>query len=87
MDEGLFERLREWRVSVAKQDGKPAFTVFTDVTLIAIAERCPGSDSELASLHGIGKSKLDKYGPAVLHLVNGGEVTEAIEMCRRVDGT
>jgi DNA helicase II / ATP-dependent DNA helicase PcrA len=81
MDEGLFERLREWRVSVAKRDGKPAFTVFTDVTLIAIAERCPGSDSELASLHGIGKSKLDKYGPAVLHLVNGGEVDEAIAMC------
>jgi DNA helicase II / ATP-dependent DNA helicase PcrA len=83
MDEGLFERLREWRVSVAKQDGKPAFTVFTDVTLIAIAERCPGSDSELASLHGIGKSKLDKYGPAVLHLVNGGDVTEAIDMCKQ----
>ncbi|WP_030158917.1 ATP-dependent DNA helicase UvrD2 [Glycomyces sp. NRRL B-16210] len=81
MDEGLFERLREWRVSVAKQGGKPAFTVFTDVTLIAIAERCPGSDTELASLHGIGKSKLDKYGPAVLHLVNGGEVEAAIVMC------
>jgi DNA helicase-2/ATP-dependent DNA helicase PcrA len=81
MDEALFERLREWRVSVAKQDGKPAFTVFTDVTLIAIAERCPGSDRELAALHGIGKSKLDKYGPAVLHLVNGGEVSEAIAMC------
>jgi DNA helicase-2/ATP-dependent DNA helicase PcrA len=82
MDEALFERLRDWRVSVAKQDGKPAFTVFTDVTLIAIAERCPGSDRELAALHGIGKSKLDKYGPAVLHLVNGGDVSEAIAMCK-----
>ncbi|WP_026931272.1 ATP-dependent DNA helicase UvrD2 [Glycomyces tenuis] len=78
MDEELFERLREWRVTVAKEGGKPAFTVFTDVTLIAIAERCPASDTELASLHGIGKSKLDKYGPAVLCLVNGGTVEEAL---------
>ncbi|GAB3650292.1 ATP-dependent DNA helicase UvrD2 [Glycomyces tarimensis] len=78
MDEELFERLREWRIAVAKDGGKPAFTVFTDVTLIAIAERCPASDTELASLHGIGKSKLDKYGPAVLCLVNGGTVEEAL---------
>ncbi len=78
MDEELFERLREWRVTIAKEGGKPAFTVFTDVTLIAIAERCPASDTELASLHGIGKSKLDKYGPAVLCLVNGGTVEEAV---------
>ncbi|WP_112133716.1 ATP-dependent DNA helicase UvrD2 [Glycomyces dulcitolivorans] len=80
MDEELFERLREWRISVAKADAKPAFTVFTDVTLIAIAERCPASDSELAALHGIGKSKLDKYGPAVLHLVNGGSVEDAVAL-------
>lgn len=78
MDEELFERLREWRLVVAKEGAKPAFTVFTDVTLIAIAERCPASDTELASLHGIGKSKLEKYGPAVLCLVNGGTVEEAV---------
>ncbi|MCH7232335.1 ATP-dependent DNA helicase UvrD2 [Glycomyces sp. L485] len=78
MDEELFERLREWRIAVAKEGGKPAFTVFTDVTLIAIAERCPASDTELASLHGIGKSKLDKYGPAVLCLVNGGSVADSL---------
>ncbi|GAA2320904.1 ATP-dependent DNA helicase UvrD2 [Glycomyces scopariae] len=80
MDEELFERLREWRISVAKIDAKPAFTVFTDVTLIAIAERCPSSDTQLAELHGIGKSKLDKYGPAVLHLVNGGAVEDAVAL-------
>ncbi|MEU5875625.1 ATP-dependent DNA helicase UvrD2 [Glycomyces sp. NPDC047369] len=84
MDEELFERLRDWRITVAKRDGKPAFTVFTDVTLIAIAERCPGSDRELAALHGIGKSKLDKYGPAVLSLVNGGTVDDAVAMCEEV---
>ncbi len=82
MDEELFERLREWRVAVAKEGGKPAFTVFTDVTLIAISERCPASETELASLHGIGKSKLERYGPAVLCLVNGGSVAEALEISR-----
>ncbi|WP_100445603.1 ATP-dependent DNA helicase UvrD2 [Glycomyces xiaoerkulensis] len=82
MDEELFERLREWRLAAARDGGKPAFTVFTDVTLVAIAERCPASDGELAALHGIGRSKLDKYGPAVLSLVNGGTVEEALALSR-----
>lgn len=85
MDEELFERLREWRLAVAKDGGKPAFTVFTDVTLIAIAERCPASDTELAALHGIGKSKLDKYGPAVLSLVNGSTPEEALAITAEAD--
>ena len=85
MDEDLFERLREWRLAVAKEGGRPAFTVFTDVTLIAIAERCPASDTELAALHGIGKSKLDKYGQAVLSLVNGASVAEAIALTAEGD--
>ncbi|WP_211116440.1 ATP-dependent DNA helicase UvrD2 [Glycomyces buryatensis] len=85
MDEELFERMREWRVRVAKEDGKPAFTVFTDVTLIAIAEQSPTSDTQLAALHGIGKSKLDKYGPAVLCLVKGGSVEEAVAISQGVD--
>jgi len=66
-DEALFERLRSWRKEVA--GNKPAFTVFTDATLEAIAERKPGSLEDLLRVHGVGRSKLDAYGEELLGLV------------------
>ena len=42
MDERLFEALREWRLETARAADVPAFVVFTDATLTAIAERVPG---------------------------------------------
>ncbi|MGH8793282.1 MAG: ATP-dependent DNA helicase UvrD2 [Stackebrandtia sp.] len=73
MDEELFERLRQWRKETATRAGVPAYVVFTDVTLTAIAEQCPTSDSQLTAIPGIGARKLDEYGAAVLALVAGAE--------------
>jgi len=66
-DEELFERLRSWRREVA--GNKPAFTVFTDATLEAIAERKPDSLPELLKVGGVGRNKLEAYGEDVLSLV------------------
>jgi DNA helicase-2/ATP-dependent DNA helicase PcrA len=49
----------------------PAFVVFTDATLVAIAEAAPKTPAELLRIAGVGKSKLEKYGEDVLELVNG----------------
>ena len=73
MDEALFERLREWRAGQAKKQGAPAYVVFTDATLMAIAEDVPASERELAVISGVGAMKLDKYGAAVLSLCAGEE--------------
>lgn len=73
MDEDLFERLRQWRKDISTEAGVPAYVVFTDVTLMAIAERCPKSDSELVSIAGIGQRKLETYGAAVLAIVAGAD--------------
>ena len=51
----------------------PAYVVFTDATLTAIAEQRPADPSALVSIPGIGASKLDRYGQAVLALVAEGE--------------
>jgi len=67
-DEELFERLREWRRARAADDGVPAYCVFTDATLTALAEMRPGNAAGLASVPGIGRSKIDKYGDTVLEL-------------------
>ena len=70
-DEALFERLRAWRAETAKAGSVPAYVVFTDLTLQAIAEVQPGSPTALVAINGIGAAKLEKYGDAVLALVAG----------------
>ncbi|MDX6221196.1 MAG: ATP-dependent helicase UvrD/PcrA [Frankiales bacterium] len=68
-DEVLFEQLREWRLATAKERSQPAFVVFTDATLSAIAEAKPRSVAELVAIPGVGQRKLDEFGAAVLALV------------------
>jgi DNA helicase II / ATP-dependent DNA helicase PcrA len=64
----LFSRLREWRLAVSKEQGVPAYVVFSDATLQAIAAARPASRGELAGIPGVGAVKLDRYGAAVLEL-------------------
>jgi DNA helicase II / ATP-dependent DNA helicase PcrA len=73
-DDPLFARLRAWRLTAANEQGVPAYVVFSDATLHAIAERRPASLGELAAVPGVGPVKLGLYGPSVL------------EFCRTADG-
>jgi DNA helicase-2/ATP-dependent DNA helicase PcrA len=71
----LFLRLREWRRGIAKEQGVPAYVVFSDATLAVIADRRPASTAELAAIPGVGQVKLDRYGAAVLALCAGSAQT------------
>jgi DNA helicase-2/ATP-dependent DNA helicase PcrA len=73
LDEALYERLRGWRVEQAKTLGQPAYCVFTDKTLLAIAEVRPSGEAELSQIAGVGARKLDKFGADVLALCAGEE--------------
>ncbi|MET9700172.1 ATP-dependent DNA helicase UvrD2 [Streptomyces sp. NPDC006529] len=73
MDEGLYERLRDWRAGQAKELGQPAYCVFTDKTLMAIAEAVPTEAGELSMISGVGGRKLDRYGADVLAICAGEE--------------
>ena len=68
-DEALHTALRAWRAERATGLGQPAFCVFTDATLEAIAELRPATVAALVAIPGIGQSKLDDYGDEVLTLV------------------
>ena len=70
-DEELFERLREWRAEQARAASVPAYVVFTDATLTAIAEVRPTTERELLAISGVGRTKLDRYGADVLALCTG----------------
>jgi DNA helicase II / ATP-dependent DNA helicase PcrA len=71
IDEELLTRLKAWRLDVAKEQKVPAYVVFTDNTLIAIAELLPDDEAALIAIPGIGARKLEQYGPDVLDLVRG----------------
>ncbi|HEY0937613.1 MAG TPA: DNA helicase RecQ [Trebonia sp.] len=69
--EELFEKLRAWRGATAKEQSVPAYVVFHDATLRAIAAAAPSSLPELAGINGVGESKLAKYGESILELLGG----------------
>ncbi len=69
IDDKLLARLKEWRLATSKELSVPAYVVFTDNTLIAIAESLPGDDAALVAIPGIGARKLEQFGADVLELV------------------
>nr|WP_249467584.1 HRDC domain-containing protein [Streptomyces fradiae] len=73
MDEGLYARLLDWRAARARRIGQPDYCVFTEKTLIAIAETVPSTDAELAAIPGVGIRKLNRFGAEVLAICAGGE--------------
>ena len=68
-----FDLLRSFRDRA--RDGKPAYTVFDDKTLAAIASTLPVDQAELARVKGVGPAKLDRYGDDVLELVAAARST------------
>lgn len=71
IDQGLFERLRAWRLDVAHAQGVPAYVVAHDSLLQRIAAAQPRDEAQLAQISGIGRSKLARYGAAILAIVSG----------------
>ncbi len=61
--------LKAWRAEVAKEHNLPAYVIFHDATLAAIAERAPQSLDDLQGITGIGAKKLEAYGQDVLRVV------------------
>ncbi|WP_037683762.1 HRDC domain-containing protein, partial [Streptomyces noursei] len=73
LDEALYERLRDWRTEQAAGTRQPAYCVFTDKTLMAIAEAVPTAAEELAVIPGVGRRKFDRFGADVLAICAGEE--------------
>jgi ATP-dependent DNA helicase RecQ len=72
-DGELFEVLRAWRAATAREQGVPAYVVFHDATLAAVAALRPTTVSELAGVPGIGERKRESYGPSLVATVVAGE--------------
>lgn len=78
-DDTTFEALRHWRLAVATAASLPAYVVFTDATLVALAERLPRDVAGLAAIPGIGATKRERYGEQVLAVLAGGAPQEVAD--------
>ncbi len=70
-DAELFGRLRAWRRKQADAQGVPAYVVFSDATLVGIADSGPTSRAALARVSGVGATKLERYAEPVLAVLAG----------------
>ena len=69
-DAELVSRLKQKRLSLAQDQGVPAFIVFTDTVLYQMVERKPTNRDEFLNLVGVGPAKLEKYGDSFLAVIN-----------------
>ncbi len=69
----LFEKLREWRAGQAREQAVPAYIIFNDATLRAIAASRPATLTALSGVSGVGQAKLAKYGTDILDVVSGAD--------------
>jgi DNA helicase-2/ATP-dependent DNA helicase PcrA len=65
-DPGLFEALKSWRSAAAKRSGVPAYVIFHDTTLAALAQAKPRDRTGLLAVPGLGPVKAERYGDDVL---------------------
>lgn len=68
-DKKLFAKLRKLRKAIADQDGLPPYVVFSDATLVDMADILPTSYGEMLAVNGVGQRKLEKYADAFLDVI------------------
>jgi ATP-dependent DNA helicase UvrD/PcrA len=78
-DVATFEALKVWRLAFAGATKVPAYVIFTDATLTAIAEKTPATAGELATISGVGVRKLERYADDVLAILGGADPLERAE--------
>jgi ATP-dependent DNA helicase RecQ len=80
-DAPLLSALKAKRRAFAEAAKVPAYVIFTDRTLIEMAEKRPATLDDMAGISGVGAKKLDRYGDAFMEVVNGA--AEAVHPTRR----
>lgn len=65
----VYEALRQWRSATAHAQEVPAYIIFTDATLLAIAEQLPTDEAGLLNISGIGPVKVERFGAELLAVI------------------
>jgi ATP-dependent DNA helicase RecQ len=82
----LLSALKAKRRALAEAQGVPAYVIFTDRTLIEMAETRPHTLDEFARIGGVGAAKLERYGPAFLSVISGEAAAPSHPVRRKLAG-
>lgn len=66
---GLFEKLRQLRLEIAREEHMPPYIIFSDKTLVDMCARLPETKEEMLSVLGVGEVKYQKYGERFLEVL------------------
>ena len=83
----LFGTLREWRTVCARREGVPPYVVFTNRELLALVRAKPKTPSAMQSIDGIGPSKVERHGPAVLAQLHGAGPAAPLATAPTIEAT
>ncbi|HNV70518.1 MAG TPA: RQC domain-containing protein, partial [Candidatus Ozemobacteraceae bacterium] len=86
MATGMFERLRQLRLLLARAKGVPPYVIFPDSVLISFAALRPATLPEVREIKGVGDSKLARYGPVFLQVLGGASPEEAAAAWAKENG-
>lgn len=75
VDNELFERLRELRLEIARDQNTAPFIIFSDKALKDMCEKLPTTDEEFLNVKGVGQSKLENYGPEFMEAIEQWKIT------------
>lgn len=65
----LFDKLKAWRRERAREEGIKPYIIFSDASLIEIANKLPKTKEDLMNIRGVGEKKIDKYGEEILNFI------------------
>lgn len=85
-DAPLLSALKAKRRALAEAQRVPAYVVFTDRTLIEMAEKRPANLDEMAGITGVGATKLDRYGAVFLEIISGAPPPDMHPARKRLAG-
>lgn len=85
-ERALFNHLREWRASLAHDEGVPPYVILTNKQLVAIIRRRPNSPTALGHIEGLGPGKVKRYGSAILERLRGAPNAESPVTVERAPG-
>lgn len=68
-DKALFEKLKELRGRIAKEQNMPAYVIFTDLSLQHMSSTLPCTEEDFLNISGVGETKLERYGSDFLDII------------------
>ena len=77
----LFDKLREKRLEIAREEAIPPYIVFSDKTLLDLCVKVPTSKSEMLNVTGVGEVKYERYGERFLEVIRQNRSGESRPLC------